>query len=48
MAESIILVKEKLHVKQKSMANNYLNNFDSDKFEDSDDEHEHYEKKTKK
>jgi hypothetical protein len=48
MVKSTILVEEKLHVKWKNMAKYRPNNFDSDEFENSDDEDEHYEKKTKK
>jgi len=48
MVESVILVEKELHVKQKSIAKYSLNNFDSDKFENNDDEDEHYEKKIKK
>jgi hypothetical protein len=46
MVESVILVEEEIPMKQKSMAKYHLNNFDSDEFEDSDDENKHYEKKT--
>ncbi len=42
-----ILVKEKLLVRQKNMARYRPNNFNNDESKDSDDEHEHYEKKTK-
>ncbi len=47
VAESTILVEEKLHVKWKNMAKYCPNNFDSDEFENSDDEDEHCEKRLK-
>ncbi len=47
MAEFAILVEEKLHVKRKNLAKYCPNFFDSDEFENSDDEYEHCKKKAK-
>ncbi len=48
MAESEILVEEKLHVRQNNMVKCCLNKFESEEYEDSANEDKHYKKKHKK
>ncbi len=48
VVEFVILVEEEPHVRRKNMVRYHQNSFGNDKFEDNDDEDEHYEKKTNK
>ncbi len=46
VAKFVILVEEQLHVRRKNMARYHPNNIDNGKYEDNDDEDEHYKRKT--
>jgi hypothetical protein len=48
VVEFVIIVEDKIPMKWKNMARYHQNVFDNDELDDSNDEDEHHEKKTKK